>query len=177
MFEEADAHARRRRPRRSASAKDGKPAPAQALRRGRRRPGAAAAPRRAAEPPKPVPAQLPDVVARVNGEAINKADFERALKAIEGRAGGPVPADQRDRVYRGLLDQLVGYKLLSQEVKARKITVPDAEVDARMAEIAKQFPSEDVFKQMLAAQQMTLEQVPRRSARRIWPSTRCWSTR
>jgi len=42
-------------------------------------------------------------------------------------------------------------------VKARKVTIPDAEVDQRIAEIAKQFQSEEVFKQMLAAQQVTIE--------------------
>ena len=57
-----------------------------------------AGPVAAPEPPaKPVPAQLPDVVARVNGEAINKADLENAVRGLEGRAGGPVPPDQRDR--------------------------------------------------------------------------------
>ena len=52
--------------------KDGKPAAATGA-----APGAAAAP---ATPPKPVPEQLPDVVARVNGDAITKADFERAQR-------------------------------------------------------------------------------------------------
>src|SRR5688572_17375088 len=61
---------------------------------------------------KPVPAQLPDVVARVNGETIGKADFEAAIRELEGRAGGPVPADQRDRIFRGVLDQMIGYRLL-----------------------------------------------------------------
>ena len=38
-------------------------------------------------PPKPVPAQLPDVLARVNGEAVNKSDFDRAVQAVEGTGG------------------------------------------------------------------------------------------
>jgi len=42
-------------------------------------------------------------------------------------------------------------------VKARKVTIADAEVDQRIAELSKQFQSEDVFKQMLAAQQLTIE--------------------
>lgn len=50
------------------------------------------------EPPKPVPAQLPEVLARVNGEAITRAEFDRAVGALESRAGAPVPADQRDQV-------------------------------------------------------------------------------
>ncbi len=108
---------------------------------------------------KPVPAQLPDVVARVNGEAINKADLENAVKGLEGRAGGPVPADQRDRVYRGVLDDMISYRLLVQEVKTRKIVVPEAEIDAQIAQIRAQFQTEAQFQQALAMQKMTLEAV------------------
>jgi peptidyl-prolyl cis-trans isomerase C len=117
------------------------------------------APQPAAATPKPVPAQLPDVVARVNGEPIAKVDLEKAIKNVEGRAGQPVPAGERDRIYRGVLDQLVAYRLLTQESKSRKIDIPQAEVDARLAQIKQQFPSEDVFKQSLAQQSMTLEQL------------------
>jgi peptidyl-prolyl cis-trans isomerase C len=117
---------------------------------------AVAAPEPAA---KPVPAQLPDVVARINGEAINKADLEGAVKALEGRAGGPVPADQRDRVYRGVLDDMISYRLLVQEAKTRKIVVPEAEIDAQIAQIRSQFQTDAQFQQALAAQKMTLEAV------------------
>jgi peptidyl-prolyl cis-trans isomerase C len=111
------------------------------------------------EPAKPVPAQLPEVLARVNGEAVNKAEFDRAITALEARNGGPVPAQQRDRILREVLDQIVSYKLLIQESRARKITVEDSEVDARMKEIQGQFPSEDAFKQMLTSRKTTIEQV------------------
>jgi peptidyl-prolyl cis-trans isomerase C len=110
-------------------------------------------------PAKPVPAQLPAVVATINGENVTSADLEAAVKNLEAQAGGPVPADQRDRIYRDLLDRLVGYKLLSQEVKARSLVVEDAEVDARVAEIRKQFPTEPAFSQMLQQRQMTLEKL------------------
>ena len=113
----------------------------------------------AAAAPKPVPAQLPEVLARVNGEEIKKTEFEEAVQNMEARAGGPVPAEQRDKVYRDLLDQLVGYKLLTQETKTRKVVVPDADVDARISQIRGQFPSEDVFKQMLEQRKLTLEQM------------------
>ena len=120
---------------------------------------AAAAPASPAETPKPVPQQFPEVVARVNGEAINKSEFEKAIKSVEGRAGGPVPAEQRDRVLRGVLDQLISYRLLMQESKTRHIEVPDAEIEARIAQIKKQFPSEEVFSQTLQKQNMTFEQL------------------
>jgi peptidyl-prolyl cis-trans isomerase C len=111
------------------------------------------------EPPKPVPAQLPDVLARVNGEAVSKTEFDRAVGALEARNGGPVPAEQRDRILREVLDQLVSYKLLIQESRARKIAAADAEVDERIKEIQKQFPSEEAFKQMLTSRKTTLDQV------------------
>ena len=107
--------------------------------------------------PKPVPAQLPTVLARVNGHDITKVDFDRALKVVEQRAGGPVPDARRDEIYRGLLDQLVRLDLLRQEAAARKVVIPDSDVDARMKEVLMQFPSEDVFKQMLAQQSSSIE--------------------
>jgi peptidyl-prolyl cis-trans isomerase C len=111
------------------------------------------------EPVKPVPAQLPDAMARVNGETISKTDFDRAVTALEARNGGPVPAPQRDQIFRDVLDQLVAYRLLMQESRARKLAAADAEVDARIKEIQAQFPSEDAFKQMLTSRKTTIDQV------------------
>jgi peptidyl-prolyl cis-trans isomerase C len=119
-------------------------------------PGAAA---QTPAPPKPVPAQLPDVLARVNGESVTKAEFDRALAAIEGRAGGPVPADQRDQVFRSILDQIVTYKLLVQETQSRKVDASDEEVNTRLQQIQGRFPSEEAFQQMLTASHTTLEQL------------------
>jgi peptidyl-prolyl cis-trans isomerase C len=111
------------------------------------------------EPAKPVPAQLPEVLARVNGETVTRQEFQEFVANIEARAGGPVPAEQRDQVYRRVLDQIVGYRLLKQEAKTRNVVIPDADVDARVAEIKKQFPSEDVFVQMLVERKMTLDRL------------------
>jgi len=111
------------------------------------------------ETAKPVPAQLPDVLARVNGEAITKKEFEDAVQSAEQQAGTQVPPDQRDRVYRQILDQLIGYKLLLQESKTQKVAVPDADIEARVLSLKQQFPTEDAFKQALAQRHMTLEQI------------------
>jgi peptidyl-prolyl cis-trans isomerase C len=110
-------------------------------------------------PAKPVPAQLPDVVARVNGEAISKADFDRAIAAIEARNGGPVPVGQRDQIFRNVLDQVIAYRVLVQETRARKLSIDDAEIDAQIKQIQAQFPSEEAFKEMLASRKTTLEQM------------------
>src|SRR3954469_18963394 len=131
-------------------------------------PATAAAPAPANAPPgipgappaaKPMPPQIPDVLARVNGEKIERWEFDNAVKRVEARAGGPVPPDKRDEILRGVLDQLVAYHLLAQESRARKLAVPDTDVDARLADIKKSFPTEEAFKQGIAAQGLTLEQL------------------
>ena len=108
-------------------------------------------------PPKPVPAQLPEVVAKVNGENVTKADFERMLKTIEARAGQPIPADRRDEIVRGALDQLITYTLLAQESKTRGIKIEDTEIEAKMGELKKQFPTQEAFDKALKQRGMTLD--------------------
>jgi peptidyl-prolyl cis-trans isomerase C len=108
---------------------------------------------------KAVPPEIPAVVARVNGEDISKTDFESAVRNLEARANSPVPPTERDRVFRNVLDELIGYKLLLQESRARKVTVSEADVDTRMAAVQKQFPSENDFKKMLEARQITVQKV------------------
>lgn len=108
---------------------------------------------------KPMPPQIPDVLARVNGEKIERWEFDNAVKRMEARAGGPVPPDKRDEVLRGVLDQLVAFHLLAQDARTKKLVVPDSEVDARVADIRKSFPTEEAFKQGIAAQGLTLDQL------------------
>ena len=115
----------------------------------------AATPGQPAQPAKPVPAVLPDVVARVNGEDVKKADFERMIHTIEGRAGQPIPADHRDEILRGALDQLVVYTLLSQECRTRGIKIDDADVNGKMQQLRSQFPNQDAFNKALKDRGMT----------------------
>src|SRR5712692_8668480 len=124
-------------------------------------PGATPAATTAAAPAavKPMPAQMPAVLARVNGEKIERWEFDNAVKRIEARAGGPVPPEKRDAVLRGVLDQLVAYHLLAQESRTRKHAIGDQDVDARLGEIRRSFPSEDSFKQGIAAQGLTVDQL------------------
>jgi len=135
------------------------PPPAPAAVAGTPLPGAAGA--TATEPPKskPMPAQLPPIVAKVNGEAVERWELENAIHALEGRAGGQIPPDKRDEILRGLLDQLVRFHVLVQESRARKLDVSDAELDARLAEIKKGFPNDQAFQQELASQGLTVEQL------------------
>jgi peptidyl-prolyl cis-trans isomerase C len=106
------------------------------------------------EPAKPFPAQLPDVLVRVDGDEVKKSDFDLLIKNIELRRG-PVPVEQRDEVFRGMLDQLITYKVLQHEAAKRNISATDAEVDDRLKGLRAQFPNDDEFKKALAARNMS----------------------
>lgn len=108
-------------------------------------------------PPKPLPAQLPEVLAKVNGEPVRKTDFDRILRNIE-LSNGPIPAERRNEVLRGVLDQLITYTLMTQEAKTRNVTVTDAEVDSRIKQM-RGGGSDAEFKKALDARSMTLEQL------------------
>ena len=110
------------------------------------------------QPPKPMPAQLPEVLAHVNGENVTKADFDRLVKNME-LSNGPIPADQRDRVLRDALDQLVTYTVLKQETRARNVTVSDAEVDERVRQMQSGFPDSKAFEKALGERSMTLDRL------------------
>jgi peptidyl-prolyl cis-trans isomerase C len=127
-------------------------------------PGGAAAATTPATPatpaaPKPVPAELPSVVAKVNGDDIPRTEFETTIQNVESRAGRPVPPEQRDQVYRGVLEDLIALRLLKQEVARRQLTASDAELAEAMKGMRQQFPTAAAFKQALTAQKMTLEQL------------------
>ena len=119
---------------------------------------AAAAPA-APEPIKPFPATLPDVLARVDGEAVTRADFEQFISQMEMNAGQPVPKEQRDEVYRKALDQLVTIKVLTREVSSRGVKADEKAVDDQMQKIRSQFPSEDEYKKALASRRVTPEKL------------------
>ena len=106
-----------------------------------------------------MPAQLPAVLARVNGEAVTKVDFDRLIKNMEVRANQPVPAERRDTIFRQALEQLVTYAVLSQETRARKVMVSDEEVDSSIKQMQSQFKTEDEFKKALDARGMTLDKL------------------
>jgi peptidyl-prolyl cis-trans isomerase C len=111
----------------------------------------------AATPAKPVPAQLPAVVARVNGEDVKKEEFERMLKTMESQAGQAIPAERRDEIVRGALDQMITYVVLRQESKTRGIKVDDAEIEAKMGQLKSQFPNEEAFQKALKDRGMTAD--------------------
>jgi peptidyl-prolyl cis-trans isomerase C len=90
-----------------------------------------------AQPPaaaKPLPAQLPEVLARVNGQPVTRADLERMIKNVEATRG-QIPADRRDELLRAALDQLITYTVMKQEAAARGLKIADTDLDTRLKEM------------------------------------------
>lgn len=99
--------------------------------------------------------ELSDPVATVNGDKISKAELETALNSAI-QASGMNPADitpeQKMMGYSQILDDLITEKLVQKA--SENIVVPQADVDAEIAKIKSQFPSEEEYnKQMQAAGQ------------------------
>ncbi len=97
----------------------------------------------------PVPAELPEVVARVGTYSITRDELERAVRSAEIQAGQALPTQFRDSVYRAVLDRLVAFHLLVQESERRSIAVDDAAVEARIDTIRSGFADEEAFEAQL----------------------------
>ena len=101
-----------------------------------------------AEESKPAAAvELPDPVAIVEGEKISRADLQETFTgalASSGINADDLTADQKMAGYREILDELIVDKLISR--KASSVDIKDADLEAEIARIKGQFPSEDAFK-------------------------------
>lgn len=105
------------------------------------------------------PAELPEVVARVNGTAIRREEFERAVRSAEVRAGQVVPASLRAAVHDRVLDRLIVFHLLLQESEARRLVVDDGEIETAIDRIRDGFDSPEAFEAQLADWGTTLEEL------------------
>jgi len=120
-------------------------------------PTPAAAPSSADSAPAPAAPsmELKDPVAVVNGEKITRTQLEEAFNNAVQASGAKLDdltPDQKMEGYRQLTDELIMDKLVSKA--AEGVTVPQSEIDAELAKIKAQFPSEEEFtKQIVAAGQ------------------------
>lgn len=101
---------------------------------------------------------LKDPVAVVNGEKIGKAELEKnfndALAATGGNAAA-LSADQKMQGYRQILDGMIMEKLVDKQ--AAGVQVDKSEIEAQLAKIKTQFPSEQVFLDEMKKAGLTLD--------------------
>ena len=96
----------------------------------------------------------------MNGEKITKAQLDDAFdKAVQmtGVKAADLTAEQKMEGYRQILDELITEKLVSKA--SAGITVPQSEIDAQIAKIRAQFPTEEDFSKQLAQVGQTPEQL------------------
>ncbi|GAT35522.1 peptidyl-prolyl cis-trans isomerase C [Terrimicrobium sacchariphilum] len=112
-------------------------------------PAASATPADASAPVSPL--GLKDPVAVVNGEPISLKElqeaFETAVKSSGVDAASLTDA-QKIEGYHQLLDELIVDKLIAKQ--AASVEISQADVDAEVAKIKKQFPTEEDFNKQLA---------------------------
>jgi peptidyl-prolyl cis-trans isomerase C len=105
------------------------------------------------------PTKLPDVVARVNGEVIKRAQLVQDATTAQMRfaqAQGVQPPLSAN-FYKQVLDDIIARTLLTQEAKEQNVTVTEAEVEREMAGLRSQAPNPEAFKKALAENHLTEE--------------------
>jgi len=107
------------------------------------------------------------IVALVNNEIITLSELEEAGKRLfEQVQQSSLPVEKEEKLKearRAVLDQLIENKLLEQEIKNRKIEVPDRDVDAAIGDILKQNQlTESELKMLLAKEGLTYPAYRRR---------------
>ena len=113
--------------------------------------GGAAPAAPAAEEPLLEASQLPEVVARIDGAAISRRDL--VTRAGEARSalverGFPQPPPTR-RFFRGVLDDIIGNRLLNADLVASGRGATPAEIDEQVQALGAQFPSPEEFDKAL----------------------------
>jgi parvulin-like peptidyl-prolyl isomerase len=95
--------------------------------------------------------ELKDPVATVDGDKISKAQLDEAFdKAAQTRGikVADLTSEEKIEGYREILDDLITEKLVTKA--AAGVTVPQSEIDAQIAKIRAQFPSEEDFSKQLS---------------------------
>ncbi|MHB8773451.1 MAG: peptidylprolyl isomerase [Syntrophales bacterium] len=87
------------------------------------------------------PSLVAQPVAKVNGEGIDRSEFERRLAAEAAFAKGekPLKSEQYERLKEDVVVRLVEERIMLQRARELLITVGDAELDARIEEIRKDY--------------------------------------
>lgn len=92
-----------------------------------------------------------DAVARVNGENITRAEFDRIYQQGVSQMGGDVPAEQAAEYKKLLLDMLIESKLITQEATKLGADLSDKAVDKRITELLGQTDRATFEKQITSA--------------------------
>jgi hypothetical protein len=82
----------------------------------------------------------PPSVATVNSSSISRADYDKAVAGANGQQ---------------VLDDLIQQRLIDSDAARKKVSISTDDVDAKLKEITKQFPTDAAYRQALDSQQLT----------------------
>jgi parvulin-like peptidyl-prolyl isomerase len=102
------------------------------------------------------------VAARVNGEVIYATDLDREVDAIARQYGIPDDDKQRNEIVRIVLDQVIEQRIINQEARRYDAVASEAQINARLADIRRNFPTEEEFQQALDQRKWTLADLKNR---------------
>lgn len=102
------------------------------------------------------------VTARVNGEVIYATDLDREVDAIARQYGIPDNDKQRSEIVRIVLDQMIEQRIINQEARRHDAVASEAQINARLADIRRNFPTEEEFQQALEQRKWTLADLKNR---------------
>ncbi|MGH2436775.1 MAG: SurA N-terminal domain-containing protein, partial [bacterium] len=102
------------------------------------------------------------VAARVNGEVIYATDLDTEVDAIARQYGIPEDDKQRSEIVRIVLDQMIEQRIINQEARRHDAVASEAQINAQLADIRRNFPSEAEFQQALEQRKWTLADLKNR---------------
>jgi len=108
----------------------------------------------ALDPARPLPSPVPEVVARVNGQAIRIHQILPMAKAELDRASVAERDRKKPEVVRHALQQYVDRELLLQEALARGIEADSRQVDWAYDQLRREHADEGAWRDFLAEQGM-----------------------
>jgi len=107
----------------------------------------------------------------INDEIITQGEIDRIFTPVYAQYAnlysGQELAQKLDEAWKNVLEKLIHNKLLVSEAKRRKIEIDDREVEAKVDEVRQRFASEKEFEDMLAAENIMLNELERKFKERI----------
>ena len=111
------------------------------------------------------------IVVVVNDEVITQGDIDRILRPLYQQNKDTLTAEDMaeklDEARKTLLKRLINDKLLLAEARRKEIEVEQSEIDAKLGEVKKRFPSEEEFIQAITQENILLSDLEKQYKERI----------
>ncbi|MHB1322916.1 MAG: peptidylprolyl isomerase [Coriobacteriia bacterium] len=97
-----------------------------------------------------------DAVARVNGDDITRAEFDRIYQQVVTQMGGQIPEDQAAQYKQQLLDMMVESVLITQQADELGADLSDEAIEERIIELRGE-TDEATFEEQVTAAGLTMQ--------------------